>query len=94
MENIASITEYDTRTRRCPMLGNEVPFNYCRQPASPLPCRRVLDCWWEIFDVLTFAEKHFSQEALRHVQSAPQPKAETLLGLIEETKKRLENQNR
>ena len=39
---------------RCPRLGHELTFGYCRQETRGKPCRLILDCWWERFDVRAF----------------------------------------
>ena len=43
---------------RCPRLGGTVPFRYCLAPGEPTPCFKVLDCWWEIFDVAAYLRSH------------------------------------
>ena len=43
---------------RCCRLGHEVTFGYCRQETGGKPCRLVLDCWWEQFDVRSFLQAH------------------------------------
>ena len=53
------ITEHDAKKRRCPMLGHEVAFSYCREPGSETPCRKIFDCWWETFDVSAFINDHY-----------------------------------
>ena len=76
------IAQHDERRRRCPMLGHDVPFSYCRAPGAPRPCRRVFDCWWETFDIRGFVCSHFSEEDVRQI-TAPRPdKAATIVELI------------
>ena len=74
------ITDNDSRVRRCPMLGHEVSFSYCRQPASDLPCRKVFDCWWETFDVEAFIRAHFSDQ---HISRITQPRQDKMVSLVE-----------
>ena len=81
------ISAHDHHTRRCPMLGHEVAFSYCRQPASPLPCRKIFDCWWETFDVKTFAASHFTAEDIDKSLAPRQDKRVSLVQLIEQAKK-------
>ena len=39
--------------RRCPRLGGEVAFGYCKVcGGEKTPCFKVFDCWWERFDVV------------------------------------------
>ena len=76
------ITVHDARTHRCPMLGHDVPFAYCRAPARELPCRKVFDCWWETFDVEGFVRAHFREEDIEAILAPPAPKVATLVDLI------------
>ncbi len=81
------ITAHDGRRRRCPMLGHDVPFSYCRAPGRQLPCSRILDCWWETFDVETFLRGHFSEDQIAEVLAPRKDKAATLIELIEKARK-------
>ncbi|KPK41292.1 MAG: hypothetical protein AMK72_15355 [Planctomycetes bacterium SM23_25] len=81
------ITAHDRRRRRCPMLGHDVPFSYCRMPGRPLPCGRIFDCWWETFDVRTFLGGHFSEADIARILAPPKDKAVTLVELIEKARK-------
>jgi len=78
---------------RCPRLGHELTFGYCRQESRGKPCRLIMDCWWERFDVRAFFQAHLPQEEMAQVErvcSAPPPSK--LLGLVEiiqQTKDRL-----
>ncbi len=78
---------------RCRRLGQEVAFGYCRQDTRGNPCRLILDCWWERFDVRSFLQAHLSAEAMAEVQraaSAPPPsKVLSLVDLIQQAKDRL-----
>ena len=81
------ITDHDSRVRRCPMLGHEVPFSYCRQPAADLPCRKVFDCWWETFDVEDFIPRHFTPEQIERIALPRPDKLASLVELIERARK-------
>jgi len=39
---------------RCPKLGHEVEFDYCRRENNGLPCSRAIMCWSGYFDVESF----------------------------------------
>jgi len=86
------ITAHDHRRRRCPMLGHDVPFSYCRAPARDLPCRRIFDCWWETFDVRAFLSSHFSEDDIARILAPPKHKTVTLVELIERARKANEPQ--
>ena len=77
------LTAHDPRRRRCPMLGHDVPFSYCRAPASDVPCRKIFDCWWETFDVEDFLRAHLGQEEIARILSPRQDKMASLVDLIQ-----------
>lgn len=78
---------------RCRRLGHEVTFEYCRQESYGKPCRLILDCWWERFDVRTFLREHLPHEAAVQIEntaaSEPSSKVLTLLELVQQARKRL-----
>jgi hypothetical protein len=82
------VEEYDTIEGRCRMLGHQVPFSYCRLLNSGLPCSRILDCWFERFDIEDFMKRHYSEEELKKILSPPKPKITTLIELIEKARGR------
>ena len=81
------IDKHDHHYRRCPILGHEVPFSYCRSPAAELPCRRVFDCWWQTFEVEAFIRGHFTEEEIEQILAPRQDKRVTLVELIEKARK-------
>ena len=82
---------------RCCRLGHEVNFGYCRQESSGKPCRLILDCWWERFDVRSFLRAHLPEEVMVQVERAgaspPPSKVLGLLDMIEQAKERLASVN-
>ncbi|MBW1892905.1 MAG: hypothetical protein JRI91_04320 [Deltaproteobacteria bacterium] len=81
----------DNLEQRCPRLGNRVTFQYCLDYGSDgrLPCWKVIDCWWEIFDILTYLKDNFSEEDVKALETArPKSKITSLVELIEQAKKR------
>jgi hypothetical protein len=76
--------------RRCPRLGNPVPFNYCEVCGDDQqPCFKILDCWWEHFDVVQYLKEHLPEDQFRQLMAArPKPKVTSLIELIEQAKKR------
>ena len=85
------ITSHDHSTRRCPMLGHDVPFSYCRAPGRELPCAKVGDCWWEAFDVESFIRAHYSAEQIAQVLAPPKPKTLSIVELIEKARRSAES---
>ena len=74
---------------RCPRLGHQIMFAYCRSENEGLPCFKTLDCWFEHFEVEAYLRDLLSPEEWERVFSKPpKPKMLSLLELIEEAKKR------
>jgi len=82
---------YDDRSRRCPMLGHDVTFRYCRSPGADVPCRRIFDCWWETFDVRGFVRSVYGEAMVDRILSAPQDRAATIVAMIEEARRRADD---
>jgi hypothetical protein len=78
---------------RCPRLGHELTFDYCRQETRGKPCRLILDCWWERFDVRSFLQANLPEEAMAQVERAgaapPPEKVLSLLEIIQQAKERI-----
>ena len=78
---------------RCPRLGHELTFGYCRQETAGKPCRLILDCWWEQFDVRAFLQAHLSEEGMAQVERAgaspPPSKVLSLLDIVQQARDRL-----
>lgn len=75
---------------RCGRLGHEVTFGYCRRENFGKPCRLILNCWWEEFDVRAFLEAELPKEdmvAVEQAHGSPAPsKVGNLMALIERAK--------
>ena len=82
--------EYRHRQRRCPRLGGPVTFEYCLTSESDRqPCWKIVDCWWESFDVTAFLEDNLSQETFGRLQRRQvTSKTATLVELIEQARRR------
>ncbi len=80
----------DSLVRRCPRLGNPVPFNYCEICGDDRqPCFKILDCWWEHFDVVLYLKDNLSEDQFNRVmEDRPKPKVTSLIELIEQAKRR------
>ena len=81
------VTQHDHRRRRCPRLGHEVSFAYCREPAQRLPCRKILDCWFETFDVDRFVRAVLTDEEVAQVLAPPKDRMLSILEIIERAKR-------
>jgi hypothetical protein len=53
------------------------------------PCAKVVDCWWETFDIVQYLRDNLSEEQLNQVLNArPRSKVASLVELIDKAKKR------
>ncbi|MBN1766628.1 MAG: hypothetical protein JW860_15340 [Sedimentisphaerales bacterium] len=85
-----TIEENDKRLIRCRMLGHEVDFSYCRQVGKDIPCRKILDCWFEYFDVETFIRRHYTEEQIQKILEPPRPKITSIIDLIQQARKNID----
>jgi len=76
--------------KRCPRLGGPVPFRYCMNAGdNALPCFKIMDCWWEDFDIQAYLREKLSEDDLdKLLNSKSSPKVASLVELIEQAKKR------
>ena len=84
--------EKDHLERRCPRLGGPVSFRYCRLNSEEnRPCFKILDCWWEAFDVVSHMKSSLPEEQFEELmngRSRPKHKISSLVELIEQAKQR------
>ncbi len=72
---------------RCPRLGHEIYFNYCRFENNGLPCFKTLDCWFNYFDVHAHLKEKMSREDFeRTFLNTTRPKINALFDLIQKAK--------
>ena len=81
------IEQHDEKTIRCPRVGGDVNFRFCRFENNMLPCRWIAGCWQTQMDINTFLQDHYSKEELDQIFTPPKPKIESLVNLIEKAKK-------
>jgi hypothetical protein len=75
--------------RRCPRLGGAVGFSYCMRCELEQPCIKVVDCWWETFDIVRYLKDNLPEEQFnRLMTSRSKPKIASLVEIIEQAKKR------
>jgi hypothetical protein len=55
-----------------------------------LPCRKVLDCWHEIFDIQAYLHDFYSEGEIELFLAPPQPKINQILDLINQARNRQE----
>ena len=73
---------------RCPRLGHQINFAYCRVENNGLPCFKSLDCWYSRFQVEAYFRQRLTEAQWARAFSGPtKPKVLSLLELIEQAKK-------
>ena len=73
---------------RCPRLGHQIFFSYCRKENRGQPCFKTLDCWHEHFLVEEFLKKVLTKEEWANIfEKPPKPKMLSLVEMIEQAKK-------
>lgn len=78
---------------RCPRLGHQIYFSYCRSENTGLPCFKTLDCWHEHFQVEKHLKDQLTEKEWERVFSGKvKPKMTSLLELIEQAKERKKNE--
>ena len=79
--------QHDEKTMRCPRVGGEVTFRFCRFENNMLPCRFIVGCWQGQMDITEFLDEHYSEDELNRIFAPPKPKIESLVGLMEKVQK-------
>lgn len=78
----------DERQIRCPRLGHQISFSYCRSENSGLPCFKALDCWHQRFAVEAFLQAELTPEAFANAfNRTTKPKLLSLVELIAQAEK-------
>ncbi len=78
---------------RCPRLGQQIHFAYCRQENMGLPCFKALDCWYMHFNVVEYLGQELSViEWEESFEKPPTPKILSLAQLIEKAQRQAKEQ--
>jgi hypothetical protein len=77
--------------QRCRRLGHIVQFQYCMECGDEeLPCSKIVDCWWECFDIIEYLKNCLSKEDFTRLVNTPkQPKVASLVDLIKQAQDRV-----
>ena len=87
MKDVATV--FDSLTTRCPRLGHDVPFDYCRKTDRGLPCSRSLVCWEAAFPVREYMVRALTEEEWRTVFETPsKPRLDAILAAAAESEAR------
>ncbi len=78
---------------RCPRLGHQISFSYCREENRGIPCFKTLDCWHRHFPVEAYLRETLTDEEWRRSFDTPsKTKMASLLELIEQAKQAREEE--
>ena len=82
--------EKENQKCRCPRLGSLIPFKYCMMSGEDsLPCFKILDCWWQIFDVESYLKENVPAEILDPLVSArPKEKVASIVEMAQKAQNR------
>jgi hypothetical protein len=84
-----SIPPDDSFQIRCPRLGQQIHFSYCRQENMGLPCFKTLDCWYIHFHVVEYLRQELSASQWQETfEKPPTPKILSLAELLEKAQKK------
>ena len=77
----------DKFTIRCPRLGHQINYPYCRSENNGLPCFKTLDCWYTHFDVQACLRDQLTKDDFKKIfTNKAAPKILSLVDLIEQAK--------
>lgn len=81
----------DDREIRCPRLGGQVTFGYCRQEALGKPCFKTMDCWHPYFEAEIFFRGELGDDVFEQIfHAVPKPRLVTLVDLIAQARSKVE----
>jgi hypothetical protein len=88
----APYTNFDDEECYCRILGHHLSFSYCRSCQEGAPCFKILDCWFDKFDVRRFIEENYTTEEIERFLQPPKAKVQTLVELIQQARKRMKEE--
>ena len=78
---------------RCPRLGQQIHFSYCRQENMGLPCFKTLDCWHIYFHVVEYLRQELSSADWEEsFEKPPTPKIISLAELLKKAQQHAKEQ--
>jgi hypothetical protein len=90
-EKLQKNSALENLERRCPRLGSPISVKYCLISGEDDGiCWKILDCWWETFDVEAFLKNNMSPaefDLLMKRAEKPANKIGSLIEIIERAKK-------
>lgn len=82
------IDKHDQEYGYCRKLGHHLHFKYCRNEQNGAPCSKILDCWFEKFDVRAYVDKHYPELEAKLLNKTIPNKTLTIYDLIQKAQAR------
>ncbi len=80
------INDYDDKPIRCPRIGGDVIFKYCRTSGQPF-CRTIIACWAVKIDIGQFLADNYTPELIQQGLARPEKgRIQTMIELAQKSK--------
>jgi hypothetical protein len=84
---IQNMEKYDNLEIRCPRLGGEVTFAYCKRENGNLPCPRTIRCWSIYFPVESYLREILTEDEWDTCfNQQPKDKISSIFEIVEKLK--------
>jgi len=84
---IHAMEKYDNLEIRCPRLGGEVTFAYCKRENGGLPCPRSIRCWSIYFPVESYLREKLTEDEWDNCfNQQPRDKIASIFEIVEKLK--------
>jgi hypothetical protein len=80
------MNQYDKERIYCRRLGHWLTFKYCRQENKGLPCRKIMDCWFEKLPIKEFLKENYKEKEISYIFKPSKQKLTSIIELIEQAK--------
>lgn len=85
---------HDEKEIRCPKLGHQITFSYCRIAENNLPCSHAIQCWEVCLPAREYFRTFLSAEQWDQCfERPPKHKLVSLVELIEQAKRNKRKQD-
>jgi hypothetical protein len=82
---------FDQIEARCPRMGHQINFGYCRSMDNGLPCSHAINCFYYTFPVEEYFRRVLKEETFARIFLAEKPgRYESFLKTLSEAKDRVD----
>lgn len=82
---------FDHIEARCPRMGHQINFGYCRTMDNGLPCSRAIDCFYYTFPAEKYFRQVLKEETFARIFLSESPgRYESFLKTLSEAKDRVD----